>query len=701
LGINITPEQRTTLVQKLTSQNTRARANLKRSGVAGWDKDVVKSASAYLEQQAYVAANKEFRHQYDEVLDNPYNWQGDPTRLEELRVKWEGSTGEAKEIAAREYFQEKFYYDNAVETIDGKRVERGNWYKERAKSLLDWKESTGDIVHADDIWTNNEWSVAARTWAALAQLGGSIATGVTQMISLPTNSWAYLSAFNPKNGFGLGLGAGRAATLLFDYGRKAGSFRYANLDYIKAQIKELQDNGKDKNKDGLTFAELNFLQTMTEEQRLDAAQFNALTGTSRGRKITSTPIAQKFVQVWMFPFSYSEQFNRRTTLLAAYRGEYDRQRASGLDHNQADLAAREAASRAVDATQGDYAQYNRPAFFRGGLQSFVYMYKQYPILMVQLLKNMNYEGRIIMLGSLLLLSGVRGIPGSDDILDIVDGIAQRLGLKVGSIEKEFARLTRSVFGDELAAEINPIMMRGLLDHFTGLSFSNRLGLGDIIPGTGLLKPSATKQEILREVVNIAGAPTSFLVGTFEYAFNTLPAVATGRKGLGALLTDSPATAIKNLGTAFKFYDTGAIVDTKGYVVAQNATGWEILGKALGWYPSRAQAQMDWLMADSQEQAYMSMIKTEATRQAVAARLSGDAEAEKEVKEYIKDWNESTKGTRLEIRNFEKGLSQAFREAKKPLALRSLKSSSKGGRAEAKELLRIYGVDEETLSGIPD
>jgi hypothetical protein len=701
LGIQLTPETRSILVKKTQAQNTRARANLRRSGVGGWDKDVVRSASAYLEQQAYVAANKEFRHQYDEVLENPYNWQGDPTRLEELRVTWDSATGQAKEIAAREYFQEKFYYDNAVEVIDGKRVERGNWYKERAKSLLDWKESTGDIVHADDIWTNNEWSVAARTWAALAQLGGSIATGVTQMISLPTNSWAYLASFNPKNGFGVGLGAARAATLLMDYGRKAGSFRYAKLEYIDQQIKELQDSGKDRNKDGLTFGELNFLYTMTEEQRLDAAQFNALTGTSRGRKITSTPIAQKFVQVWMFPFSYSEQFNRRVTLLAAYRGEYDRQIASGVNQTQADIAARTVASRAVDATQGDYAQYNRPAFFRGGLQSFVYMYKQYPIMMVQLLKNMNYEGRIIMLGSLLLLSGVRGIPGSDDILDIVDGIAQRLGLKVGSVEKEFARLTRNVFGDELAAEINPIIMRGLLDHFTGLSFSNRLGLGDIIPGTGLLKPSATKQEILREVVNIAGAPTSFLAGAFEYTFNTLPAVATGRKGLGALLTDSPATAIKNLGTAFKFYDTGALVDTKGYVVAQNATTWEILGKALGWYPARAQAQMDWLMSDSQEQAYMSMIKTEATRQAVAARLSGDAEAEKDVKEYIKSWNESTQGTRLEIRNFDKGLNQAFREAKKPLALRSLKSSSKGGREEAKQMLRIYGVDEETLSGIPD
>jgi ribosomal protein L33 len=700
LGIQLTPETREILVKKTQAQNTRARSNLRRSGVGGWDKDVVRSASAYLEQQAYVAANKEFRHQYDEVLENPYNWQGDPTRLEELRVTWDNATGQAKEIAAREYFQEKFYYDNAVEIIDGKRVERGNWYKERAKSLLDWKESTGDIVHADDIWTNNEWSVATRTWAALAQLGGSIATGVTQMLSLPTNSWAYLASFNPKNGFGVGLGAARAATLLLDYGRKAGSFRYAKLEYIDQQIKELQDSGAERNKDGLTFAELNFLYTMTEEQRLDAAQFNALTGTSRGRKITGNPTAQKFIQVWMFPFSYSEQFNRRVTLLAAYRGEYDRQRASGFDHNQADIAARTVASRAVDATQGDYAQYNRPAFFRG-LQSFIYMYKQYPIMMVQLLKNMNYEGRIIMLGSLLLLSGVRGIPGSDDILDIVDGLAQRLGLKVGSVEKEFARLTRNVFGDELAAEINPIVMRGLLDHFTGLSFSNRLGLGDIIPGTGLLKPSATKQEILREVVNIAGAPTSFLVGAFEYTFNTLPAVAAGRKSATALLTDSPARAIKNVGDAFKFYDTGAILDSKGYVVAQNATTWEILGKALGWYPARAQAQMDWLMADSQEQAYMSMIKTEATRQAVAARLSGDAEAEKDVKEYIKTWNESTQGTRLEIRNFDKGLNQAFREAKKPLALRSLKSSSKGGRAEAKELLRIYGVDEETLSGIPD
>lgn len=700
LGIQLKPGERETLVKKVTAQNTRARANLQRAGMAGWDADVVRGASAFLEQQAYTAANKEFRHQYDEIIDNPANWEGDATLLEELRLKWENAKGPAKEIAAREYFQEKFYYGNAV-APDDKFVTKGNYYKERAKSMVDWLDSTGDIVHADDIWTNNEWSVAARTWAALAQLGGSIATGVTQVLSLPTNSWAYLAAFNPKNGFGVGLGAGKAASLLLSYGMKAGNFKYANLQYIKDQIEAIQKSGAKTNKDGLTLGELSFLEQMTEEQRLDAAQFNAMTGTSRGRKITGNPTAQKFIQAWMFPFAYSEQFNRRVTLLAAYRGEYDRQIASGANTNQADIAARAAATRAIDITQGDYAQYNRPAYFRGGLQSFVYMYKQYPILMVQLLKNMNYEGRIIMLGSLILLSGVRGIPGSDDLLDIVDGIAQRLGLKTGSIEKEFARILRSTLGQELGDEMTPILMRGVLDHFTGWSFSNRLGLGDIVPGTGLLKPSATKQEILREVVNIAGAPTSFLTGAFEYAFNTVPGVATGRKSMTSLLSDSPVRAIANLGDSFKYHNTGAITDKKGYVVSQNVTAWEILGKSLGWHPSRAQAQMDWLMADSQEQAYMQMIKTEAVRRVVSARLSGDREVEADVKDYIREWNESTKGTRLEIKNFSNSVNRAFREAKKPMAVRALKSSAQAGRAEAKELLRMYGVDEETLSGVPD
>ena len=702
LGLHLKPEQREVLVKKVTAQNSRARSNLQRAAVPGWDKDVVRGASGFLEQQAYTAANKQFRHQFDSILDDNRNWFGDSERLSELKAKWENSTGSAKEIAARDYFQEKFYYDKSNATDKSGKSNRGNYYKERGKSLLDWLDSTGDIVHADDIWTNNEWSVAARTWAAVAQLGGSIATGITQMISLPTNSWAYLASFNPKTGFGVGLGAGKAGYLLTSYGVKAANIKYAKADYIAEQlaIAESNDSGVDSN--GLTASELRFLKDLSEEQRLDAAQFNALTGTVRGKQgAMGNATFQKFVQVWMTPFSYSEQFNRRVTVLAAYRGEYDRQIAAGVDVSLADQAARTMATKALDATQGDYAQYTRPAFFRGGLQSFIYMYKQYPIIMVQLLKNMDYKGRIIMLGSLILLSGLRGLPGSDDLLDIVDGLCQRLGLRVGSVEKEFVRITREVFGKELAEELNPILMRGLLDHVTGWSFSNRIGLGDIIPGTGLLKPSATKQELLREVENLAGAPTSFIAGVLNWTGGTLPAVLSGRQSPLELLRDSPVRAFKNLGDAWQFHNSGAIVDSKGYVVAKNATNWEILGKAMGFYPSRAQVQMDWMAADTQEQAYASMIKTEALREAVVAKLEGDTDKQTRVKNYIAEWNEASKGTRLEIRNFDKSVQNAYKEAKQPLALRSLKSSARGGRAEAKDMLRAYGVDEEVLQGIPD
>ena len=701
LGIRLDPGQQEVLIKKLTSQNSRARSNIQRAAVPGWDANVVRSASAFLEQQAYTAANKEFRHQFDNVMENPKNWMGDPERLNELKTKWETATGAAKEIAAREYFQEKYYYDNVVSETEAGRRETGNYYRDMMQSHLDWLNQSGDLNQAND-WTGKDFTLAARTWTALAQLGGSIATGISQVISLPTNSWAYLAGFNPETGFGVGLGAGKAGKLLSQFAMMTANPKYADLKYLQAQLDQLQKSGDSYTADGLTGAEVRFLFDLTEQQRLDAAQFNALTGTVRGKKgMLGNNNFQKFAKVWMLPFSYSEQFNRRVTLLAAYRGEYERQVAAGVAPSEADASARRVAEAALDATQGDYAMYNRPAMFRSGLMSFVYMYKQYPVMMIQLLKNMNAEGRIIMLGSLIALAGFRGLPGADDLMDIIDGLCQRLGLKVGSVEKEFMRLNKSLLGEQMGAEVTQLMSRGVLDYMTGWSFSNRTGLGDIIPGTSLLKPSVGKAEIIREIENLAGAPTSFLVGTMNLVGTTIPAVVTGRQSPMELLRDSPVRAIKNMGDAWRYASTGALLDSKGYVVAKDATAWEILGKAIGFYPARAQAKNDWLAADSSEQEYASMIRTEAVREAVAARLENDKDRERNVKAYIREWNASTKGTRLEMANFDKAVERAYKEAKMPLQERALKSSSKMGREEARSLLRMYGADEDALEKAAD
>lgn len=93
-----------------------------------------------------------------------------------------------------------------------------------------------------------------------------------------------------------------------------------------------------------------------------------------------------------------------------------------------------------------------------------------------------------------------------------------------------------------------------------------------------------------------------------------------------------------------------------------------------------------------------MIKTDFTREAVAAKLEGDYDRYQDVLATVREWNDSTRGTRMEIRNFERGVSQSLKESRKPLAARYLKSSARGGRAEAKEILQLYGIDEEVMYG---
>ena len=104
---------------------------------------------------------------------------------------------------------------------------------------------------------------------------------------------------------------------------------------------------------------------------LQAAQFNALVGTSRGGR--SSNRMNGAIKAWMSMFSYTEQLNRRATFLAAYRLERERVLAEnnlgGLANLEANLPDEAAfvkqqamtfATKAVNTSQGEYAMYNRP-----------------------------------------------------------------------------------------------------------------------------------------------------------------------------------------------------------------------------------------------------------------------------------------------------------------------------------------------------
>ena len=89
---------------------------------------------------------------------------------------------------------------------------------------------------------------------------------------------------------------------------------------------------------------------------LQAAQFNALVGTARGGVNSNKTAAA--IKGWMYFFSFTEQMNRRTTYLAAYRLERDRQLAAGASLADAQERASEFGRKAVNTSQGEYAMYN-------------------------------------------------------------------------------------------------------------------------------------------------------------------------------------------------------------------------------------------------------------------------------------------------------------------------------------------------------
>ena len=81
-------------------------------------------------------------------------------------------------------------------------------------------------------------------------------------------------------------------------------------------------------------------------------------------------------------------------------------------------------------------------------------------------------------------------------MDLVDTLAQKFGIKMGSVEKEIMK-----FSDALVPGASPYVMRGILDRAFGGTISTRLGFSDLIPLTGVFKAGA---DPWREAENFVG-----------------------------------------------------------------------------------------------------------------------------------------------------------------------------------------------------
>lgn len=699
LNINLTPQARERVVTTLTAQNARARKNLMRSGTPGWDQDVVRSVSEHLETSAHVAAKKLYRNRLDDILLNSNNWLGDAEKLRLLEKAVDNATTDGERARAqREYDRYAYMYqymaaagkDKTVK-IAGKETPtlgRGEDYREYAKEVLRWYSSASNISESTEDMLSGEVGSRLKLVTVLMQLGGSVASAALNIISLPTHSLPYLAFYSQKTGMGGGYGNSKAATALWKALRDTKNPKLAEA----ADFETIMREGT-WDKYGLTQDEAAFLFEQTEQGTLQAAQFNALVGTARGKVFSNK--AQAAVKLWMGMFSYTEQLNRRATALAAYRLEKERVLAQGLPEEQAIAEAIEAARTAVNTAQGEYAMFNRPAMARGNIFQYLFVYKQFTILTVELLRNMPLKGQLMMLGFLLLLSGLKGLPFAEDLMDVVDTVAQKLGLKMGSIEKEL-----SEWIDAVAPGATPYVMRGWIDRATGATISTRVGMGDLLPLTGAFRAGASPAQELQDFAGPVFGGISGLIGTSanlaRYGAETI-GLADDTTSLTSIMRNSPVAAMRAISDGLVYWADGRITNAKGQVVTQDVGVLTILSRMMGFYPAIATEQNDIVRLSKYTAEYAKAIKSTYVQAYVKASLDNDSERMAQIRADVGAWNESAEGTGLEISQFTRSANRAANEAGRPTVLRYMKSAPRNVRPETLELLQLNGIDPQELT----
>ncbi|WP_280192153.1 PLxRFG domain-containing protein [Delftia sp. PS-11] len=331
---------------------------------------------------------------------------------------------------------------------------------------------------------------------------------------------------------------------------------------------------------------------------------------------------------WGQPFALAEQFNRRSTFIAAFRIA----KAQGM----ADPGA--FARKAVLETQFVYSKANKPKWARGAVGGTLFTFKTYSVSYLELMQRMwtqgGPEGRRAVgwaLAMLLLMGGAGGVPFMEDIEDLIDGIGQMMGYNISAKQWRRQVLTNAV-GKELA-EFMEQGISGLPG--APIDISGRLGMGNLIPGTGLL---LTKQDRERDLMEVAGPAGDLVARGFSGARDIFKGVVNLDADMAARgAMEWTPTAVRN---AFKGADmatSGMYKDAKGYKVIDTTLG-EAVAKFAGFQP-RSVAQVQEANSFMQRsKSFYTLTSSEIKAQWADALFRKDDDALARVRERLQDWN---------------------------------------------------------------
>lgn len=666
------PARAEQIILALTSQNDRAiLRQLRAAFVAGSENDLTQAISQHIESRASTIARNRTNVRLANALDlnNPESrklWYGDRDEYNRRKAAWEAAQADPN-MSADAKHQARIDFDTYhswYKTNDAPK--RGGGYYNEARKLVTFLDQQKQVLETD--MASNPVVERLRTTTAVSFLMSSIASGALNIVGLFTNVPAALATYNARNAYGGGFGWDGFVEVFRALTTVGMSLKPGGLPDTAEYWAGLSD--AELKKKGMTREEADFLAEGIAGGFLDAAQFNSLTGSARGR--VTSGAAQKFVEWAMLPFNTTEQTSRRAAALAAFRLEFNRRVNAGESRVDAAKNAALFAENIVSSTLGDYTTANRPAFFRGGIQQFAFMFKQFVVNSATLLANLPWKGKVIMLGSLLLLAGLRGIPFAEDIEDLVDALAAKFGIPVPSIREYMVNK-----GNEFIPGFGNLLMSGAFNQFIGTDFGARTGLGNIVPGTEAFLPGADMSRVLTEV---GGPMASFAQSALTTMGNVLDFAPGGKPGdLETLLREQPISILRAWGDAYAYQRSGAIIDRRGYVVSDEYNAGVALMRMLGFYPLSASREYDIVRIGKRRTEYLRSYTTAFRDAIVRAEARGDRAEARRLYQQVRDWNRYARGTGLEVEGIREKVQRALKAQRQLASERFIQSTARSVR----------------------
>ena len=485
------------------------------------------------------------------------------------------------------------------------------WQKDGAQANFFRNISDGlvDYVLVPD--HTGTWSKTLRGATMMYFLGGSLAAGAVNAMSVPMNTVPWLSqSTSYTNAF--------ATTLASWKDTMANQSALRDLPTLRDPSVAIPAIDSVP---GLRQA----LIAAAEDGRTLDTEIHQIMGVSQGGLLAKSRKVQKAMQTWMFPFRFAEQTNRIATFITAYK--------IGQENKLTGRQLYEFAAEAVDNTQNVYSEVNRPGLARHPVWALLFMFKSFPLFTLEMLHTMyrqNPKSAVYMLLGLTAMTGVNGLPFAETLLDLIDTISQRLFGSPFNARRAMRNVMKDASEAIVGVDLSEVFLRGTINAVTGMNVASRIGLGDFVPGTRI---GAADNDYARTMEQVLGAPIAM-------ATDVVQAVGKLTKAdfYGALREGGPSAA-RNAIKAYEQMDKGFAVDARGQKLV-DVSGPEAFWQALGFSSASLAKAYDMDRIDKQTKAFYAQVRADFTKELVQASLAGDSAKAASVYDAMRSWNES-------------------------------------------------------------